>query len=319
MYQSIIPRRTRPITADDFYRPDGTPVLTPTCVQLGIKYLNQWNENIPLLPIQIGQFFQHLPVNGLQFSFRYDGENIFSGMYADSEGVIQNGMFSLDMNKRTHFSSILKVSKKGSGLGRAVGLARLELEHAFGFDSYKFSAGDEDGARYWARRGFEIDDDIDVKRISDRLFSRLYAVEDCLPTDLFYHCCVLAHLSEPDDLLTLANQDYILPETVAVHDFYYESGKRRPLMRQAFNGSYEKIISESCQAIRDLLDLRRKEGRSVTLSEYLFYKSEWEAKLNFADDRQMAKVEKHSGSFKTLTWAPDTAPKDISLVLQPRL
>lgn len=300
MYHSTIQRRTQPITADDFDALEGSS-LSARSRRDGRMRLDFWNKYVPVAPRDIVRIFDAVALPDMRLTCLNDEGGYLNINVSDGRGTIRDVSFEYDLERKRLTSSLIDLLKHKTGAGTRLFRAKAELAAALGFGSVGFSTSMQ-GGLVWPRRGCEIDPAFDKTRLSSAIRARLESVGDCLPRDMLAHCRTLADLSGADDINALAALDFALPETITIDDYYSSDGARRKTMSAAFTDAasgrvYTKGRDDELNEIRALIDRRDREGSPIRLGEFLLAGSKYEIRLDFSDDRQMKKLERHNGAF----------------------
>lgn len=300
MYQSTIQRRTQPITADDFDALAGSS-LSAKSLRDGKMRLDFWNKYVPVAPRDIVRIFDAVALPDMRLTCLNDEGGYLSVSVSDGRDTIRDVTFEYDLEKKRLNSSLIDLLKHKTGAGTRLFKAKNELAAALGFETVSFSTSMQ-GGLVWPRRGCEIDPSFDKARLSATIKGRLDSVRDCLTRDLMVHCAALAELANPDDINTLAAQDFVLPDTITIDDYYAANGSRRQALSAIFTDAatgkvFTSARNDELNHIRALISRRDEDGSAIRLGEFLLSGSSYRMKIDFRDDRQMNKIERHNGAF----------------------
>ncbi len=310
MYETTLLPRTRDITPDDFQDLAESCCLSQTSRMNGVSRLDDWNEYMPLLPQEIADMFETLPIPNLQLIVRNQQAHIFIFKLDDDQTIIDDVTFGFDLKKNQLLFSTMKLNEQGKGIGTKIAKARLELAMALGLPGLEFGAGLTNGAYTWARCGFELSKDAKKDYLSASILGRLLTVKDHLPRELFTACKTWSTLSNVDDITKLAAQDFELPAHLTIDDFDLRNIERHSLLASAFAtvatvDHQEGGLFAELHKIQSLLSRRDTGGMPIRLGQFLLYGSEWKASLDFSNVRQMHKVEKGLGGFTYIAYQPE--------------
>lgn len=308
MYHSTIPQRTQPITADDF-QAAAQYGLSPQSRDKAQAQLGLWNDLIQVKPQDLVKVVSSINLNNLQVDMDFFQNQAIRFRLSDGDKAIEALSFGFESgaNKNLLYS-MTKIKEKRQGIGTRALKAKIEVAMALNVPSIVFSAGLSHGGFVWARRGFEIDQDYYKEKPSSLYYlgkatrGRLSLVKDQLPQSVYETCAELTSFSQPDDITRLAHQDHRL--TLQADDFDLRNIYRHSALVQAFaqaslqgEDEEDKGITAELHKIGSLIDEAKQAGQAVTLGQYLLYGSEWRAKLDLSNHRQMQKIERHMGAF----------------------
>ena len=311
MYHSTIIPRTQPITADDF-KEAANHGLSLSSREDALNQLDKWNRYVPVKPQDLAHVFSGINLAGMQVGVDIIRDKTIRFNLSDEDKAIDNIAFGFELGeeKKLLYSKI-ELKQKRQGIGTRVFKARKEATMALGVPSFSFGAGLSHGGLVWALRGFEIDAGYYKEKPSSLYYlgkairGRLSLVKDRLPEELYEECRDLSGLSDPDDITRLAHQDHIL--TLKADDFDLRNIHRHSALAHAFSQAglsgddgEDRGVDAELRKIRTLINESAEATVPVRLGQFLLYGSEWRAKLDFSDARQMRKLERHMGAFRTI-------------------
>ncbi len=311
MYHSTIKPRTRPITADDF-KEAANHGLSLSGRENAPDQLDKWNRYVPVKPLDLARVFSDINLADMQVEVDIIRDKTIRFNLSDKNKAIDNIAFGFELGeeKKLLYSKI-ELKQRRQGLGTRVFKARIEATMALGVPSFSFGAGLSHGGLVWARRGFETDcayykeKPASLYYLGKAIRGRLLLVKDRLPEDVYEECRDLSGLSDPDDITRLAHQDHVL--TLDADDFDLRNIYRHSMLAQAFaqaglsgDDGEDRGMDAELRKVRVLVQEAADAGMPVRLGQFLLYGSEWRARLDFSDERQMQKLEAHMGPFRTI-------------------
>lgn len=311
MYHSTLPKRDRPITANDFAVPEGSIRFTQRTRENARIHTEEWEKHIPLLPRHILRAFNGVTPSPIDVDMLSLGNGYFSIRLHDAAHEISDAYFNFDMINKEQVESSIHVDQKSQarGIGTRIANARLGLCAAFDFPSIEFRACQTNGGYSWARRGYEIDGSFNKSYLGETIRGRLISIEEHLPQEIFTACKVWSHLSNPDDITDISRQDYILPPDIVIDDYNTVDGLRRNKFTAAFVSSTNKMdrlngIFNEISKLQSLFIKRDQEGKQLKLGQFLLWGSDWHSRLDLNCARQLKKIERLSGALTTMVWEP---------------
>lgn len=314
MYLSTLQKRQQDIRRSDFA--DAPHLYFNYCAfdEQSRENTGLWNRYVPYTPQQIhdvltgGYGIEDMPVG-----VTLDKRGKFNFSIIKGRGVPFTASAELDIGAEPEIQgSEVRVHPRaqGRGIGRTWLRNTSELSAALGFSEFHFEAALQNGGHVWAKAGAYLDRDmsryplfrLEEQYLSENMLARLELAKPHLGIADYGWARTLCRLTNKDDIVKVAEMGGItVPRSVlqdakpALADFY------GALPQRLKEGSVAlRVHEESGRLAQVFCDAADGLRERVSLPFYLQAVTTWRAVINFADDRQMARVGEYTGGWRTL-------------------
>lgn len=240
-----------------------------------------WAQRMPIpsaLAVAILQ--RDLPPDCTYNISLYDDEG---WLFLDGDDASDSRKFDMACGTVQPGDLVIRHDAQYQGLGRLILRNQIEFFHAIGMKQLKINAAREAGGYSWARMGFLPDMPLDSE-LTDNLQRRYELIKPFL-TAAATPDLLPVPVKQPHDLWAIADASVNIAACLPA--FFSAAA-------QSFSGS-DKEISNTIGA---LFDRRLRDGKPVTLGQFLLAGMSYPAFLDLNDASQLKRVGDYAGGWR---------------------